>query len=134
GFGPLSRLDKADRDLLRKMVEQFEVKWRRRIGSDGSGGADSNGYGSGFEGLKLLDGLEFLIAVGILYYDLQALLLDMAKRKEMNSKEKRGISVLHVSGYPPVPLCSVCLDLFTELGSHTVQVATPHVIAPLRPR
>lgn len=117
GFGPLSPFDRADRDQLKGMVDQFEAKWHRRIGSDGSKGADHGGYKQGFDGLKLFDGLEFMIAVGTLYYDVQAQLLDMAKRKEINSKMKRGISVLVMNGYPPIPLCSVCVDLMREVSS-----------------
>jgi len=135
GFGVLSPFEKADRDKLSRMVDQFEAKWRRHIGSDGSKGVDSNGYKSGFEGLKLLDGLDFMIAIGTLYYDVQAQLLDMAKRKEISSKPKRGVSVLPVTGYPPVPLCSVCLDLMKELGSRqlAVEPAVPQQVstAPL---
>jgi len=129
GFGVLSPFEKSDRDQLSRMVDQFEAKWRRRIGSDGSKGVDSNGYKSGFEGLKLLDGLEFMIAAGTLYYDVQAQLLDMARRKENSSKAKRGVSVLLVSGYPPVPLCSVCVDVMKELSSHMVQAAAPPIVA-----
>jgi len=129
GFGALSHFEKADRDLLSRMVDQFETKWRRRIGSDGSGGVDSNGYKQGFEGLKLLDGLEFMIAVGTLYYDVQAQLLDMARRKELNSKPKRGILVLQVNGYPPIPLCSVCDDVMSELSSNAVKAEAQPVIA-----
>jgi hypothetical protein len=129
GFGPISPFEKAGRDLLRGMVDQFEAKWRRRIGSDGSGGVDSNGYRQGFEGLKLLDGLEFMIAVGTLYYDVQAQLLDMARRKETNSKPKRGIIVLQVNGYPPIPLCSVCVDVMRGLSSNAVKAVAPPIIA-----
>jgi hypothetical protein len=125
GFGALSPFEKADRDLLSRMVDQFEAKWHRYIGSDGSRGADPNGFKSGFEGLKLFDGLEFMIAAGTLYYDVQAQLLDMARRKEVSSKPKRGVSVLLMTGYPPVPLCSVCVDVMKELGSHEVQAAAP---------
>ena len=135
GFGVLSPFEKADRDKLSRMVDQFEAKWRRHIGSDGSKGVDSNGYKSGFEGLKLLDGLDFMIAIGTLYYDVQAQLLDMAKRKEISSKPKRGVSVLPVTGYPPVPLCSVCLDLMKELGSRqlAVEPAVPQQVSTAPP-
>jgi len=126
GFGALSRFEKADRDLLSRMVEQFEAKWHRRIGSKG---ADHNGQEQGFEGLKLFDGLEFMIAVGTLYYDVQAQLLDMARRRETNSKTKRGIQAVPMSGYPPIPLCSVCVDLMGELSSHTGQEAAPPIVA-----
>jgi len=122
GFGALSSFEEADRDLLGRMVDQFEAKWGRRIGSDGSRGADPNGYEHGFEGLKLFDGLEFMIAVGVLYYDVQAQLLDMARRKEISSKPKRGLLVLPVYGYPPVPLCSVCVDVMRELSSRPFAV------------
>jgi len=122
GFGPLSPFEKADRDLLSKMVEQFEAKWHRHIGGDGSRGSDRGGYKQGFEGLKLFDGLEFMIAAGALYYDVQSQLLDMARRKEINSKPKRGVTDLHVNGYPPVPLCSVCVEVMREMGSHQIAV------------
>ena len=129
GFGALSPFEKADRELLSRMVGEFEAKWRRRIGSDGSGGVDSNGYKQGFEGLKLFDGLEFMIAVVILYYDVQAQLLDMARRKEVNSKPKRGVAALLVNGLPPVPICSVCVGVMRVLSSNAVKAAAPPIIA-----
>ena len=122
GFGALSPFEKADRDTLRKMVEQFEAKWRRRIESDGGGRVDSNRYKAGFDGLNLFDGLEFMIAEGTLYYDVQAQLLDMARRKESASKPKRSISALVMDGYPPISLCSVCVSIMKELSSHQLAV------------
>ena len=126
GFGALSPFEEADRDLLRRMVDQFEAKWRRHIGNDGSGGVDSKRYKSGFDGLNLFDGLEFMIAEGTLYYDVQAQLLDMARRKEINSKPKRGMSVLTMNGYPPVSLCSVCVGIMREPSSR--QSAVEHAV------
>ena len=122
GFGPLSPFEKADRDMLGSMVNQFEAKWHRRLGSEGS---DSTGYKSGLEGLKLFDGLELMIAAGFLYYDVQAQLLEMARKQQIKSKPKRGVSVQRINGYPPIPLCSVCAELMNGLGSHTVQAAAP---------
>jgi hypothetical protein len=135
GFGALSPYEKADRDLLSRMVDQFEAKWRRRIGSDGSRKADPSGYKQGFEGMKLFDGLEFMIAVGMLYYDVQAQLLDMARRMEIKNKPKRGVSVLLVSGYPPVPVCSVCADVVRELGPHQLaaEPAVPQQVSVAPP-
>jgi hypothetical protein len=135
GFGGLSPLEKADRDLLSRMVGQFEAKWSRRIGSDGGQEADPSGYKQGFEGLNLFDGLEFMIAVGMLYYDVQAQLFDMARRRTINSKQKRGVSVLLVNGYPPVPLCSVCVDVMRELGSRklAVEPTVPQQVSARRP-
>ena len=138
GFGALLSFEKADRDQLNRMVDQFEAKWRRRIRSNPNGGGDRSGYEQGFDGLKLFDGLEFMIGVGTLYYDVQAQLLGMAKRKEVSSKAKRGVSVLAVSGYPPVPICSVCLDAMRELslrrfaldpsGPRRVSSAPPQIV------
>ena len=125
GFGSLSPYEKADRDLLRKMVDQFEAKWHRRIGGDGSKGADPSGYKQGFDGLKLFEGLEFMIAVGVLYHDVQAQLLDMGRRKEISSKQKRSVSVVPVNGYPPVPLCSVCVDVMREVNSRQFAAEPP---------
>jgi len=131
GFGALSPFEKVDQTLLSGMVDQFEAKWRRRIGNDGSGDSDTNGYKQGFEGLKLFEGLEFMIAAGMLYYDVQSQLLEMAKKKEVNSKPKRGVSVQLVIGYPPVPVCSVCADVMKELGSRqfAVDPAAPQQVS-----
>jgi hypothetical protein len=136
GFGSLSHFEKADRDLLRGMVDQFEAKWRRRIVSDGGRGADPSGYKQGYDGLKLFDGLDFMIAEGTQYYDVQSQLLDMARRKEITSKPKRGVSVLHVEGYPPVPLCCICVEVMKELGSHQIEVepAVPHAVSAVPSR
>ena len=135
GFGALSPFEKADRELLTRMVDQFEAKWHRHVGSDGSRGARANGYKQGFEGLKLFDGLEFMIAAGTLYYDVQAQLLDMARRKEIDNKPKRGVSVVLVTGYPPVPLCSVCVDLMRELSPRQpgVEPAAPQQVSARHP-
>ena len=137
GFGPLSAFDKVDRELLSRMVDQFESKWRRSIGGDGRR-AGSSGYKQGFEEMKLFDGLEFMIAAGVLYYEVQTQLLEIARKKEVNSKPKRGVSVQLVSGYPPVPICSVCADVMRAMGSHQLAVepaAPPQVSArhPARP-
>jgi len=126
GFGALSHFEKADRELLSKMVGQFEAKWHRRIGSKG---ADHGGQKQGFDELKLFDGLDFMMAVGTLYYDVQAQLLDMARRREFNSKTKRSILAVPMNGYPPIPLCSVCGGLMGGLGSHAVQEAAPPMVA-----
>jgi hypothetical protein len=114
-FGSISPLEKADRETLVKMLDAYEAKWRRRLSNDGAKGVDSRGYSSGFEGLKLFDGLEFVIAGGALYYDVQAQLLEIARRREINSKPKRSVSLVQVNGYPPVPLCSVCAGLIRDL-------------------
>jgi len=124
-LGAPSPLDKSDRDLLIRMLDQFEAKWRRRLVNDGGKGVDSRGYQSGFEGLKLFDGLEFVIAGGALYYDVQSQLLDIARRREISNKPKRSVTVVQVNGYPPVPLCSVCAGLIRELRGPQPKEAQP---------
>jgi hypothetical protein len=113
------------------MLDQFEAKWRRRLANDGTKGIDSRGYQSGYDGLKLFDGLEFVIAGGALYYDVQNQLLDMARRKEINSKPKRSVSVVQVNGYPPVPLCSVCAGLIRELRAPQAKEAKEAQAPPM---
>jgi len=120
-----SPLEKGDRELLLRMLDQFEARWRRRLVNDGGKGVDSRGYQSGFEGLKLSDGVEFVIAGGALYYDVQSQLLDIARRKEVNNKPKRNVLPVQVNGYPPVPLCSVCAGLIKELRGPQPKEAQP---------
>jgi len=133
-FGNQSPLEKADVDFLLRMMDQFEAKWRRRLVSDTTKGVDSRGYQSGFDGLKLLDGVEFVIAGGALYYDVQSQLLDMARKREINSKPKRSVSKIQVNGYPPVALCSVCVGLIKELRAPQLKEEELEQAAPEQPQ
>lgn len=107
----LSALDIAERDSILKSIDQFEAKWHRSLVKDGR----SNGYASGFEGLKLFDGLEFVIAEGLFYYDVRSQLSQIAMVKATAKKPKKSIRMLQANGYPPVPLCSVCESLIMGL-------------------
>lgn len=107
----LSTLDMSERKSLLIMMEQFEARWHRTIGKE----ARSNGSSAGFDGLKLLDGLEFLVAEGLLYYDVRGQLFQIAMAKAVAKKPKKSVRMVQANGYPPVPLCSVCESLVMGL-------------------
>ncbi|HXY56381.1 MAG TPA: hypothetical protein VEH01_02095 [Nitrososphaerales archaeon] len=117
----LAPLEKADADSLVKMLDQFEARSRRTIQSD----THKEGYVPGFEGLKLFDGLEFLIAQGILYYDVRTQLLTFAMVRANAKKPKTTLRMIQANGYPPVQLCSVCETLMVGLRAPERKVEIP---------
>jgi hypothetical protein len=106
----LSDLDDAEKASVLKMLDQFEARYHRSL--DGGHGGN---LPVGFEGLKLPDGLEFLVAEGLLYYDVRAQLLQLAMAKASAKKPKKSIRMVQANGYPAVPLCSVCESLIMGL-------------------
>jgi len=126
----LSSLDKSDADMLLRMMDQFESKSRRTIQAD----ARREGYVSGFDGLKLFEGLEFLIAQGLLYYDVRTQLLNFSLVRAVAKKPKKSLRLVAANGYPPVQLCSVCEALVVGLRAPErkmePQVAAPEAVAP----
>jgi hypothetical protein len=123
GTVPLSSMDKAHRELTIKMLDQFEGRWHRQF-ADGTGG-----FPVGFDGLKLADGLEFLINGGLLYYDVQVQLLEFARLRASNAKPKWTIGLVEVKGNPKVSLCNVCESLIKELRVPIAESAKPGVRA-----
>jgi len=107
----LSSIEKLEVDSLVRMLDQFELKSRRTIQDD----AHKEGYATGFEGLKLFEGLEFLIAQGLLYYDVRAQLLTFALARASKKKPRKSLRMVQSNGYPPVQLCSVCEGLIAGL-------------------
>lgn len=116
----IASLERGEREALVGTLEQFEMKWRRALGK---GGKDGRGYPMGFEGLKLADGLEFLIAEGLLYYDVRAQLFQMALAKAAGRRPQMSVSNVRLNGYPPVPLCSICASLIKEIRAPNRAVA-----------
>jgi hypothetical protein len=108
----LSLLSKPERDSLLKVIDLFEAKWRRTLAKDSRA---QKAYASGLDGLKLFDGLEFLIAQGLLYYDIRSQLFQIALGKAASKKPKRAVAMVQVNGYPAVPLCSICETLIRTL-------------------
>jgi len=124
----LAVLEKWEIDSLLKMLDQFELKSRRAIEK----GAHKEGYASAFEGLKLFEGLEFLIAQGLLYYDLRSQLLTFAMARASAKKPKKSLRMVEANGYPPVQVCSVCESLIVGLRAPErrigEEVAAPEAI------
>ena len=117
GVGPL---EQADGDSVLRLIDQFETKWHRTIGPESS----RNGFAAGFNGLKLFEGLEFLIAEGQLYYDVRAQLSQSAMARAAAKKPRKSIRMVQANGYPPVPLCSVCESLILGLRAPEHKVAS----------
>ena len=121
----LAPLEKSEGETLVKTLDQFEAKSRRTIQPD----AHKEGYASAFDGLKLFEGLEFLIAEGLLYYDVRTQLLTFAMVRANAKKPKTSLRMVQANGYPPVQLCSVCETLVVGLRAPERRMEQP-VAAP----
>jgi hypothetical protein len=117
----LAPLEKQDVDSLVRMLDQFEAKSRRTIQPD----MRREGYASAFDGLKLFEGLEFLIAQGLLYYDVRTQLLTFALVRADAKKPKTSLRMVQANGYPPVQLCSVCETLVVGLRAPERRMEQP---------
>jgi hypothetical protein len=117
----LAPLEKSDAETLTKTLDQFEAKSRRTIQPD----ARKEGYAAGFDGLKLFEGLEFLIAEGLLYYDVRTQLLTFAMVRASAKKPKTSLRMVQANGYPPVQLCSVCETLMVGLRAPERRIEQP---------
>jgi len=122
GVGPL---EQNDRDSVLRLIDQFEAKYHRSVGEEGG----RNGFANGFDGLKLFDGLEFLIAEGQLYYDVRAQLSQSAMTRAVAKKPRKSMRMVQANGYPPVPLCSVCESLILGLRAPERRVASEPVVS-----
>jgi hypothetical protein len=117
----LAPLEKSDAETLVRALDQFEARSRRTIQPD----SHREGYASAFEGLKLFEGLEFLIAQGLLYYDVRTQLLTFALVRASAKKPKTSLRMVQANGYPPVQLCSVCETLVIGLRAPERRMEQP---------
>ena len=117
----LAPLENSESETLVKTLDQFEAKSRRTIQPD----AHKEGYASAFDGLKLFEGLEFLIAEGLLYYDVRTQLLTFAMVRASAKKPKTSLRMIQANGYPPVQLCSVCETLMVGLRAPERRIEQP---------
>jgi len=125
GLPELAPLEQSEVESLTRNLDQFEAKSRRTIQPD----AKKEGYASAFDGLKLFEGLEFLIAQGLLYYDVRTQLLTFAMGRASAKKPKTTLRMVQANGYPPVQLCSVCETLVVGLRAPERRMEQP-VVAP----
>jgi len=121
GLPELAPLGKADSETLTKALDQFEARSRRTIQPS----ARKDGYASQFDGLKLFEGLEFLIAQGLLYYDIRTQLLNFALVRADAKKPRTSLRMVQANGYPPVQLCSVCETLVVGLRAPERRMEQP---------
>jgi hypothetical protein len=106
----LSSLAKGERDQILRLMDQFEARWHRRLAKE-EGEAKGANYPAGFQGIGLAEGLEFLIAGGTLYYDVQALLIQIARNAVANSQPKWGVQAYVIEGSQPTSVCDTCAGL-----------------------
>jgi len=117
----LAQLEESDAETLKKSLDQFEARSRRTIQSD----VHKEGYAAAFEGLKLFEGLEFLISQGLLYYDVRTQLLTFALARASAKKPKANLRSIQANAYPPVLLCSVCETLMVGLRAPEHRLEQP---------
>jgi hypothetical protein len=127
----LSSLAKGERESILRLVDQFEGRWHRRLAKE-EGEPKGANYPAGFQGVGLGDGLEFLIAGGVLYYDVQATLIQIARNAVANNQPKWGVKAFAVEGMGQVPACDVCAGLISGLRSaHVEEKAEPEPAKPV---
>jgi len=130
----LAQLEESEAESLVKTLDQFEARSRRTLQPD----AHKEGYASAFDGLKLFEGLEFLIAQGLLYYDVRTQLLNFALARAIAKKPTATMKTVQANAYPPVPVCSVCETLMVGLRAPERKMEQPAGLpeaeqAPARP-
>jgi hypothetical protein len=123
GLPELAPLEPGDVESMTRILDQFEAKSRRTIQAD----VKKEGYAPAFDGLKLFEGLEFLIAQGLLYYDVRTQLLTFAMVRASAKKPKASLRMVQANKYPPVQLCSVCETLMVGLRAPERKGEQPEV-------
>ena len=124
-----------EKDSLIKALDQFEGRWRRRLAKE-EGPAAGAQDPAGFQGLTLTDGLEFLIAGGLLYYDIQAMLIQFARNALLASMPHWDVHLVDGRWGVQIPMCDVCAGLMIGLrGAKLAPLAEPEhkVSAPAKP-
>lgn len=131
----LLSLAKSERELVIRTIREFEGRWRRRLAKE-EGENASNSDPAGFRGLGLANGLEFLIAGGLLYYDIQAMLIQFAKNAAAANKTQYHVQAVEVKGFATVPLCDICTVMIKGLRSPQPEVVeeADHRVAPTQTR
>jgi hypothetical protein len=111
--------DTKRREILLKGVEEFEKRSGRMLGVQNGGkrgSAADHPMPTGFEGLRLGEGIRYLRDAGMLYYSIQQSLLEAAKAEEASKKPAFGVGSTRIGGFSKaVPLCTICENLIKEL-------------------
>jgi len=110
----MSWLSKEERMSIVSSLEQFESRWHRHLARDEGVAGGANEL-AGFQGLSLTDGPEFLIAGGLLYYDIQVMLIQYARRAAAARLPTWHVEVKAVGGFAPVAVCDICSGMIRGL-------------------
>ena len=104
--------DKAQAERLTQMILEFEMRTGRNLGVELQPFTSGKGMPSGFDGLKLKDGIKYLTEIGLFYYSLQSEILRMQKGLAARNRPAYKISIVKLRGHPGgIPLCNVCQAL-----------------------
>jgi len=108
----ISSSDSAKKDIFLKEVGDFE----RRTGRNLVGPKGDGSKASGFDGMRIGQGLGFMREVGMLYFSIQEKLLELDKEEEMSKRPVFSVSIAKVDGFEgEIPICTVCQNLVTCL-------------------
>lgn len=110
----LSSLRSEDRMTLLKSIEQFEGNWHRSLVRDDAGDSKAK-LPVGFEGLALGDGLDFLMAAGSLFYDIQGMLVQFAREEHRRKVPRLEVGTVRLEAFGDVPLCDICRGMIVGL-------------------
>jgi hypothetical protein len=110
----MASLAAEERESLVKALDQFEGRWRRRLAKEEREEATARDP-AGFQGMSLAEGLEFLIAGGLLYYDIQAMLIQFARTALINSMPHWNVQMVEGRWGVQIPMCDVCSGLVVGL-------------------
>jgi len=109
--------DSRRRDTVVRDLEDFERKSGRALERSKAGDEKEDaGKPSGFNGLKLADGLKYLRDAGLTYYAVQQRILEGDKEDEKKKMPTYEIGMAKIKGFPKaVPICTVCENLIKGL-------------------
>jgi len=123
----LSSLRSEDRAKLLKSLEGFESTWHRPLVA-GEGKQEKEGP-VGFKGLNLVDGVEYLIAGGSLYYDVLGMLVQFAREEKARKIPRLEVGAVPLRGLGRVPICDICREMIIELreaaAANVVEATAP---------
>jgi hypothetical protein len=105
----------SKRDSVVRAIEEFEKKSGRAL-SNGRGEGSSGPHG--FDGMDFGRGIGFLRDVGMLFFNVQEMLLESEREEEMSRRPTFGVGVAHVPSVSgDLHVCSICQNLITALPS-----------------
>ena len=124
----LSSLRGEDRAAILRSMEQFEGNWHRSLAKDGADAKEKRP--AGFDGLALEDGIEYLIAAGNFFYDIQGMLVQFAREETRRKQPRLEVNAIPLNGFGSVPVCDVCRGIIVGLRN-AAEVAVERPLAEM---